>query len=214
MWIIKNLVPEVRALTQDNVSSSALEPLSKRALELLKYISDQWKRHTISVAITKDIMMYLDRVYIQETRTDPLGELLEGSFRDNLLYYPIGSPKSEARVINLLFDVMFRLISLLRNGQCVDKKLMRSCVGLLKSLHGTEERTEDNNLYKIDFKPLFIADSKDFFVKEAKSLAQQSATIWLQRTNYWLKEEGELCRTVIWGPTYHAMIKIVESQLI
>jgi cullin 3 len=214
MWVIGNLVPEVLALAQDDVSSSSSEQLSKRASKLLKYISDQWKHNTLSAAMIDDIMMFLNRAYAEEMRKPPVFELVDAGFRDNLLYYPIGSPKSDARVIDILFDVMFNLISLSRNGQSVDKKLLRSCVGLLKGLYGAGGRTEDNDLYNIDFEPRFIANSKDFFVKEAKSLVQQSASIWLQRTNYWLKEETELCRTVIWGPTHHAMIKIVESQLI
>jgi cullin 3 len=214
MWVIENLVPEVRALAQDNVSSSSSEQLSKRASELLRYISDQWKHHTLSAALIDDTMSQLNKVYAEETTKPPLGELVKAGFRDNLLYYPIGPPKPEARVIDLLFDVMFNVIYLSRTGQSVDKKLLRSCVGLLKGLYGAGETTEDNDLYKIDFEPRFIADSTDFFVKEAKSLEEQSASIWLQQTNYWLKEEAELCRTVIWGPTHHAMIKVVESQLI
>lgn len=213
-WIIENLLPDVRALAQDNISSSASEQLSERASELLKCISDQWKQFSISTAMIQDLFVVVDRIYAVDNRRAPINELLEESFRDNLLYHPMESPKSEARAIDLLFDMMFKLISLLRNGHFVDKKLIRSCVGLLKSLYGTRERTEDSDLYTIDFEPLFIADSKDFFVKETKSLLQQSASIWLQRTNYWLKEESELCRTVIWGPTYHAIIKVVESQLI
>jgi cullin 3 len=196
MWVIENLVPEVRALAQDDVSSSAAEQLSKSASDLLEYISDKWKHHTLSGAMIDDVMMYVSRVYAVDTKKPLLGELVEASFRDNLLYYPVGSPKTEARVLDLLFDVMFKLISLSRNGQFVDKKLLRNCVGLLKSVYGTGEKTEDNDLYNIDFEPRFIADSTDFFVKEAKSLKEQSARIWLQRTNYWLKEEAELCRTI------------------
>lgn len=210
MWIIENLVPEVRALAQDGVWSSASEQLSKRVSALLKHIDDQWKHYRLSANMICDCLMVLDRIFVAETiGALPIFELLMGSFRDHLLYYPIGPPKSEARVMDLLFDAMFKLISLSRNGQFVDKKLMRSCVGLLKSLYGTGENNEDNDLYKIEFEPLLIADSKDFFVKEAESLVRQSAIIWLQRTNYWLKEEAELCRTVIWGPTYHAINKVV-----
>ncbi|PMD13239.1 Cullin repeat-containing protein [Hyaloscypha hepaticicola] len=213
-WIIENLVPEVRVLAQKDVPSTTSDQSFKGASELLHCVIDQWKNLTLSAAISEGAMMYMDRVYVSERTQPPLAYSLESSFRDNLLYHPIKLPKSETKVIDLLFDVMFNLISLSRSGHSVDKKLIRACVTLLKSLYSTGERTEANDLYQIDFEPRFIAYSQYFFFQEVKSLADQSASTWLQRTGYWLKEEAELCRTVIWGPTYHALIKVVESQLI
>jgi hypothetical protein len=77
-----------------------------------------------------DTMSHLNRLYAEETRKPPLGELVEAGFRDNLLYYPIGPPKSEARVIDLLFDVMFNVIYL--SGNATLKKLRWSLEGSLR----------------------------------------------------------------------------------
>jgi cullin 3 len=212
-WIIENFVPEVRVLALKDVPSTTSDQSSKGASELLQCVIDQWNTLNLSIAMIESPLMYMDQNYTSE-RKESIFHTLENSFRDNLFYHPIKSPKSETKVIDLIFDVMFNLISFSRCGHSVEKKLIKACVALLKSLYGTGERTEANDLYKIDFEPRFIANSQYFFSQEVKSLVGQSVSTWLQRTGYWLKEEAELCRTVIWGPTHHALIKVVELQLI
>jgi cullin 3 len=212
-WIVDNFVPVVRILAQKDVPSTTSDQSSKGTSELLQCVINQWNSLTLSAAMAKDVVGNIYRID-EFKREESAYHSFECSFRDHLLYHPIQSPKSETKVIDLIFDVMFNLISFSRCGHSVDKKLTRACVAILKSLYGREERTEANDLYKLDFEPRFIANSQCFFAQEVESLVGQSASAWLRRTGYWLKEEAELCRTVIWGPTHHALIKVVESQLI
>jgi cullin 3 len=139
-----------------------------------------------------------------------------GQFRDYVLRAPI--PGYEADNINisvLLYHVMLDQIQMEREGDLIDKALIRSCVYMLEGLYETSKEDESTKLYLTSFEPLFLETSQKFYHSEGQTLLRTAdAGTFCRLTKKRIQEESERCRSTLSPLTLGKIKAVIEQQMI
>ncbi len=137
-----------------------------------------------------------------------------GQFRDCVLRTPFPSHDS-LTIADVMTSVILDQIRMEREGDIIDRSLIRSCVYLLEGLYETEEEEESTKLYLTSFEPEFITASKDFYKTEGESLLLEAdAGTFCRHAKKRANEEHDRCRSTL-SPLTSAKIKdVVDKCLI
>ncbi|KAH8675935.1 Cullin [Xylariales sp. PMI_506] len=223
-WFAQQVIPPMFSVINANLISITLgavpgtSVIERRAVgeKFLKVIREAWEHHNMSMNMIADILMYLDRGYIHDRSRPTIFATTIGLFRDNILRTPLenegGAP---CTVFDILNATVTDLINMEREGDVIDKALLRSCVGMLESLHKTDEEIEDEKLYLTDFEPFYLQKSRDFYKAECEKLLQESdAAAWLRLTQRRLIEEAARCQTTVSTMTSENIARVIEEELV
>lgn len=102
-----------------------------------------------------------------------------------------------------------------RDGDIIDKALIRSCVYMLEGLYESEDEEEDSKLYLTSFEPEFIEASRRFYQGEGKSLLQEAdAGTFCRHTKRRVNEEQDRCRSTLSLLTSPKIRAVIEDELI
>jgi cullin 3 len=135
-------------------------------------------------------------------------------FRDDIL----NSPTSDADgrdVLGLLNHVILDQIQMERDGDVIDKHLIKSCVYMLESLYDDEMESEDQRLYAVSFEREYLQTSSEFYRQEAELLLRDSdAGGYCKHARRRIYEEDERCKSTLLESTTPKIQKVVEEELI
>ncbi|KAK0392767.1 hypothetical protein NLU13_2262 [Sarocladium strictum] len=222
-WFAEHVIPKIEALVSRNlisigVDQSAAKSVNERRQtgeKFLKGIRDQWEDHNMSMNMTADVLMYLDRGYTQlESHRVPIFTTTIGLFRDHILRSCLNA-NTASMVIDILISVMIDQINMEREGDVIDRNLIRSCSRMLTCLYETEEENEMEKLYLTVFEPRFLENSREFYEKECDELLRAANTSrWLRHTSDRLTQEVDRCGTTIEVETLHKVSAVIDEQLI
>ena len=81
--------------------------------DFLSCLSCQWKDHQTAMVMIRDILMYMDRVYVQQHKVENVYNLGLSIFRDQV----VRSPKIRVHLKTTLLDMVARE----RRGEIVDR---------------------------------------------------------------------------------------------
>lgn len=111
--------------------------------------------------------------------------------------------------------VLLDQINMDRDGEIVDRPLLRSCVAMLEALYETDEEQEDEKLYLTLFEPQFLQATTDFYKAECERLLRDGDTrVWLRQTRQRLHEEHDRCGHTVSQETMAKTARVLEQQLI
>nr|ODN92217.1 hypothetical protein L204_05313 [Cryptococcus depauperatus CBS 7855] len=149
----------------------------------LKSIKSVWDDHTGSIRKLRDVLKYMDKVYTTAAGVPQVYELGLTLFLVHIIrsaVYPI-----HAHLISTLLSQ----IQLERDGETITRSTLRECVDVLLRLKAHGER---DSVYAVDFEPVFLQRSADFYEYEASNLlAQGNAPAYLSNIHKRLKEEAD-----------------------
>lgn len=137
-----------------------------------------------------------------------------GLFRDQILRSPVSSQENVtiARILNL---VILDQIQMEREGDIIDKNLIRSCVYMLEGLYENEEEDESTKLYLTAFEPEFLRVSRDFYQTEARIFLRDSdAGTFCRHTRKRVNEEQDRCRSTLSLLTAPKIKAVIEDELV
>jgi cullin 3 len=181
----------------------------------LKGLKEAWEDHKLCMNMTTDVLMYMDRVYCADTRKTSIFTTAMGLFRDHILRSKLDASEEYLITFDILNSVILDQIRMEREGDVIDKNVIRSCVYMLEGLYETDEDREDEKLYLTVFEPVFLDASRAFYQAECESLLREAdASSWLRQTQRRLVEEADRCRTTISQLTEDRILKVVEDELI
>ncbi|KAK8126516.1 Cullin-3 [Apiospora kogelbergensis] len=207
--ISRNLV----AMTLSDVPGSSVVERRSMGERFLKGIREAWEEHNTSMNMTADILMYLDRGFTQGQNRPTIFAATIGLFRDHILRASIDG--TECIVFDIFNATILDQINMEREGDVIDKALLRSCTSMLESLHKTDEENEDEKLYFAVFEPVFIESSHVFYKGECDRLLQEGdAATWLRHTQRRLDEESDRCATTISLMSLPKVLTVIEQELI
>ncbi|KAI9171260.1 Cullin-3-B [Paramyrothecium foliicola] len=221
-WFSENVTPKIQVLITNSLVDIGVNRTSRSANErrqtgekFLKGLKDTWEDHNTSMNMMADILMYLDRGYTQqEPDRVPLFATTIGLFRDHILRARLNAD-TDSMVIDILISVMLDQIDMEREGDIIDRNLIRSCSSMLISLYETEAEAESEKLYLTVFEPRFLSNSGDFYARECERLLRESdASTWLRHTQRRLDEEVDRCGRMIELETLPKVSDVIEKQLI
>ncbi|QPH00924.1 hypothetical protein C2857_005035 [Epichloe festucae Fl1] len=222
-WFAEHVIPKIEVLVTKSLISigvdknltSSVNERRQTGEKFLKGLRDTWEDHNMSMNMTADILMYLDRGYTQqEPNRVPIFATTIALFRDHILRSCLNANSSNA-VIDILISVMLDQIDMEREGDVIDRNLIRSCSRMLSCLYETEDETESNKLYLTVFEPRFLSNSESFYSAECQRLLREAdASTWLRHTQRRLNEEVDRCGTTIESDSLPKVSSVIDQQLI
>ncbi|KAI1266879.1 Cullin-domain-containing protein [Xylariaceae sp. FL1019] len=225
-WFADEVMPPIAALITKNLVSITLDGapgisiVERRALgeKFLKGIRGSWENHNMSMNMIADVLMYLDRGYTAEHHRPSIYTATIGLYRDNILRSNLGvtgTTTSNFTVFDILNATITDQINMEREGDVIDKALLRSCTAMLESLFETDDERERERLYLTSFEPYLLRASRDFYQAECDRLLREgNASAWLRQTQSRLTEENARCQTTISGLSQQKLAQVVEEELI
>ncbi|KAI0482390.1 putative cullulin 3 [Xylariaceae sp. FL0804] len=222
-WFADEVMPPIWALISKNLIDITLDQapgtslLERRAMgeKFLKGVRSSWENHSMSMNMIADILMYLDRGYTQDHSRPSIYTTTIGLFRDHILRSKLGPGGSNFQVFDILNATVIDQIKMEREGDVIDKALVRSCISMLEGLFETDEEEEADRLYLTTFEPTYLQATHDFYRHECERLLREGdASAWLRQTQKRLAEEADRCQTTLSPLSTSGIGQVVEAELI
>ncbi|PSR86984.1 Cullin [Coniella lustricola] len=224
-WFRDEVMPPIFGVISPKLISLALGDLpgttsnERREMgeKFLKAIRDSWERHVTANNMITDIMMYLDKGQGVATERDagrpPLYLVVLGLYRDNILRFQF--PSIQGPLTNVINAVILDLINLERNGDIIDRILVKGLVIMYEQLAETDEYVDDNRLYVTTFEPVYLKDSRRYYAAEADRLVEEgNASTWIRQADRRLREESKRCESMVSKLSQTKILAIVEDELV
>jgi len=167
--------------------------------QFLAELNQRWNDHNKSMQMIRDILMYMDRTYVQQQRKVHVHQLGLDLWRDHVVRHASIS----ARLKGILLDFVKRE----RSGELIDKQLMRATTKMLVDL--------GHRVYVDDFEVHFLAAASDFYKVEAHEyLSTSDCPEYLRKAEKRLAEESERVSAYLDSSTEAKITAVVETELI
>ncbi|XP_072034382.1 cullin-3-like isoform X1 [Amphiura filiformis] len=184
---------------EEKVRVDVLHSLNNNFLQTL---NAAWNDHQTAMVMIRDILMYMDRVYVQQNNVDNVYNLGLKIFRDQVVRY--GNVRDHLR------QTLLELVMKERRGEVVDRLAVKNACQMLMVL-GIDSRT----VYEEDFERPFLEQSADFYRMESqKFLAENSASVYIRKVEARINEEAERAAHYLDKTTEEPIVKVLEDELI
>ncbi|XP_046482972.1 cullin-3-A isoform X1 [Neodiprion pinetum] len=168
----------------------------------LQTLNQAWNDHQTSMVMIRDILMYMDRVYVQQHDVDNVYNLGLIIFRDQVVRY--GCVRDHLR------ETLLGMVARERRGEVVDRIAIKNACQMLMLL-GINCR----QVYEEDFERPFLQQSAEFYRMESqKFLGENSASVYIKKVEARILEESERAKHYLDESTEPRIVKVVEEELI
>lgn len=193
---LKEVVTE--HLTQ-KVRKDVLQSLNNNFLSVL---NQAWNDHQTAMVMIRDILMYMDRVYVQNYNVEPVYNLGLILFRDTVVRYP--------QIKDHLRQCLLEMVHKERRGELTDRSAIKNACQMLMTL-GIESRS----VYYEDFEEPFLQQSGEFYRRESQIfLSENSASVYIRKVDERIREESERANHYLDKSTEPRIVKVLEEELI
>lgn len=184
---------------EHKVRQDVLESLHNNFLQKL---NEAWTDHQTSMVMIRDILMYMDRVYVQQRDVDNVYNLGLILFRDQIVRY--------TEIQKALRETLLGMVMDERSGEAIDHLAIKNTCQMLMSL-GINTRT----VYEEDFEKPFLAQSASFYKFESqKFLAENNAGVYIKKVEARIQEESSRAALYLDKDTEPRIVRVVEDELI
>lgn len=189
--VTEHLVHKVRQDVLDSLNNNFLQTLNKA-----------WNDHQTSMVMIRDILMYMDRVYVQQNNVDNVYNLGLMIFRDQVVRH--------RSIRDHLMQTLLEMVARERRGEVVDRGAVKNACQMLMIL-GIDSRV----VYEEDFEKPFLEQSAEFYRMESqKFLAENSASVYIKKVEARINEEAERATHYLDQSTEEPIVKVLEEELI
>ncbi|KAE8663216.1 Cullin-3 [Hibiscus syriacus] len=165
----------------------------------LEELNRKWNDHNKALQMIRDILMYMDRTYIPNSRKTPVHELGLNLWRDNIIH----SGKIQSRLLSMLLSLVHRE----RTGEVIDRGLMRNIIKMLMDL--------GSSVYQEDFEKPFLEVSAEFYkVESHKFIEYCDCGDYLKKSEIRLNEEIERVAHYLDVKSEAKITNVVEKEMI
>ncbi|XP_078116421.1 cullin-4B [Sander vitreus] len=198
--ISAKLYKQLRAVCEDHIKAQ-IDQFREDALDsvlFLKKIDKCWQDHCRQMIMIRSIFLFLDRTYVlQNSMLPSIWDMGLELFR----FYIISDLKVQSKTI----DGILLLIERERNGEAIDRSLLRSLLSMLSDLQ----------IYQDSFEQRFLEETNRLYAAEGQRLMQQrEVPEYLHHVNKRLEEEADRVITYLDQSTQKPLIATVEKQLL
>ncbi|KAE8285702.1 Cullin-4B [Larimichthys crocea] len=198
--ISAKLYKQLRAVCEDHIKAQ-IDQFREDALDsvlFLKKIDKCWQDHCRQMIMIRSIFLFLDRTYVlQNSMLPSIWDMGLELFR----FYIISDLKVQSKTI----DGILLLIERERNGEAIDRSLLRSLLSMLSDLQ----------IYQDSFEQRFLEETNRLYAAEGQRLMQErEVPEYLHHVNKRLEEEADRVITYLDQSTQKPLIVTVEKQLL
>jgi len=205
-------------LLNDSQESTQVNATQRKESEkrFLKELRQSWEDHQVSMSMLTDVLMYMDRVYCADTRQPSIYSKAMSIFRDQILRARVAkSQDAQQTILNMLVYIILDQIRMDRDGDDIDKSLIKSNVYMLEALYQSDLEAEGDRLYLQTFEQAFLHHSVDFYRNEGEQLLRDAdAGSYCRHARRRITEEEDRCRSTLSETTTSKIVKVVEDELI
>ncbi|KAK6167056.1 hypothetical protein SNE40_021164 [Patella caerulea] len=167
----------------------------------LQTLNNAWNDHQTSMVMIRDILMYMDRVYVQQNSVDNVYNLGLIIFRDQVVRNPV--------IRDHLRTTLLEMVAKERRGEVVDRGAVKNACQMLMVL-GIDSRS----VYEEDFERPFLDQSAEFYRMESqKFLGENSASVYIKKVEARINEEAERASHYLDKTTEEPIVKVGFTQL-
>ncbi|VDD90715.1 unnamed protein product [Enterobius vermicularis] len=189
--VTEHLRTTVRAEIEQAVNGNFLETLNRA-----------WQDHTTAMVMIRDILMYMDRVYVQQHNVAPVYNLGLAIFRDEIIRY--------GTLGDTLRNILLKMIAAERKGEIIDKMGVKNACSMLIDL-GLDSR----RVYEDEFEEPFLRISAEYYRAESQRfLAESSASVYVKKVEERIIEEGNRAKLYFDKATGVKILQVLEEELI
>ena len=135
-------------------------------------------------------------------------------FRSHVLNTPFNE-QTAIDVMAMLESVILDMMSMERNGEVIDRSLVRANIYMLEGLYESYNEEESSKLYLTSFEPKFLQSSRTFYQQEGISLLTDAdASTFCSHAARRLREEEERCQQTLSLLTEVKIKNVVDQELI
>ncbi|XP_028315928.1 cullin-4B [Gouania willdenowi] len=198
--ISAKLYKQLRSVCEDHIKAQ-IDQFREDALDsvlFLKKIDKCWQDHCRQMIMIRSIFLFLDRTYVlQNSMLPSIWDMGLELFR----FYIISDLKVQSKTI----DGILLLIERERNGEAIDRSLLRSLLSMLSDLQ----------IYQDSFEQRFLEETNRLYAAEGQRLMQErEVPEYLHHVNKRLEEEADRVITYLDQSTHKPLIATVEKQLL
>uniref|UniRef100_A0AAQ5XU51 Cullin-4A n=1 Tax=Amphiprion ocellaris TaxID=80972 RepID=A0AAQ5XU51_AMPOC len=167
-------------------------------LSFLKRMNRCWQDHCRQTIMIRSIFLFLDRTYVLQNSLLPsIWDTGLELFRTHIV--------SDSAVQKRTVEGILEQIELERNGETVDRSLLRSLLGMLSDLQ----------VYKDSFEERFLTETNRLYAAEGQRLMQErDVPEYLHHVSRRLEEENDRIVSYLDQSTQKPLISCVEKQLL
>jgi cullin 3 len=159
----------------------------------------RWRDHTKSTRMIRDILMYMDRVYVPPHGLKPTHDLGLALWRDEVCRLPSINRRLLAAVLGA--------IERERRGERIDQSLVRAATSMLMDC-GEET-------YARDFEEPFLGATREFYRRESqRNLQACDCHEYLKRSERRLEEEHARVKAYLNARTEARVVTETENELL
>uniref|UniRef100_A0A667YUH6 Cullin 4A n=1 Tax=Myripristis murdjan TaxID=586833 RepID=A0A667YUH6_9TELE len=197
------LYKQLRQVCEDHVQAQIHQfreyPfLCETVLSFLKRMNRCWQDHCRQTIMIRSIFLFLDRTYVLQNSLLPsIWDTGLELFRTHIV--------NDSGVQKRTVDGILEQIELERNGETVDRSLLRSLLGMLSDLQ----------VYKDSFEERFLVETNRLYAAEGQRLMQErDVPEYLHHVAHRLEEENDRVMSYLDQSTQKPLINCVEKQLL
>ncbi|VDN58476.1 unnamed protein product [Dracunculus medinensis] len=192
----------LKGVVEDHLKTVREEVLRSVNSNFLETLNSAWHDHTTAMVMIRDILMYMDRVYVQQQNVDPVFNLGLTIFRDEIIRY--------GTLGDSLRNILLKMIAAERAGEIIDRLAVKNACCMLLAL-GVDSR----NVYEHDFEVHFLRVSAEYFRSLAqKFLLENNAITYLRKVEQCIEDESTRTKFYLDSETEKKILKVLDQELI
>ncbi|CAI2354305.1 unnamed protein product [Caenorhabditis sp. 36 PRJEB53466] len=195
---LKDVIQEHMA----NVRLRIVESMQKG--NFLDTVADSWTDHTVAMVMIRDILMYMDRIYVaQNTHVLPVYNLGLDSFRTEIL--------RQNGIGDRLRDSLLELIKLDRKSNQINWHGIKNACDMLISL-GIDSR----RVYEDEFERPLLKETSDYYRDVCKDWlnGENDACFYLSQVENCMHEEANRASRYLDKPTETKILQVMDDVMV
>jgi cullin 3 len=192
----------LRSVVQQQLRESSEKIINCNEEKFLEVLNEVWTDHKMSMLMIRDILMYMDRVYVVQNNVAPIYDLGLQLFYNEIARHP----RIKERILRHLLGNIQRE----RQGEVVNRGLLKNIIQMLVDL-GIKNRT----VYEEEFEKPFLEMSTQFYQAESvQFMSENNCSEYLKKIERRIREEMDRVRHYLDPQTEPKIKEVVERELI
>ncbi|PAV88495.1 hypothetical protein WR25_23120 [Diploscapter pachys] len=168
----------------------------------LKTLNEAWTDHTTAMVMIRDILMYMDRVYVQQSNVETVYHLGLSIFRDEVV--------CQNNIIEHLRATLLSLIAEERRGNTIAWQGIKNACQMLVAL-GIDSR----GVYEHQFENPFLKETAEYYRSAGqKFLTENSASVYVRKVEECIEDELSRAKRYLEKRTETKVLDVLDDVLI
>ncbi|GAV27126.1 hypothetical protein PMKS-000587 [Pichia membranifaciens] len=179
------------------------------AAEILNLFNKIWDDHLISVWLISQVVMYMDRTFTKENRLPLVYDVGLISFQKYIVMHNLEA--SNVTIGAKLIEIFLNYFSLNRNGEMIDKFLIKSTITIFESLVGVDGET----YYSRYFEPALLLSSHRYYEQKINELlGHQSGSLYINKAVQIINDEESRFQIYLPNQTAEKLRDLMYKDLV